>query len=118
MVNTVKTNFVTLTVIHVILIAVSQRLVTLPCSDKVCWFALRALALYAPLGEVSYQQSQSQAKEHQYRIAGNFRMVQSFAYFEHVPSVRKLELSKIYTDTRVDYTYDGSLSLPNSKASH
>ena len=34
-----KHTFVTLTVIHVILVAVSQRLVTLPCSDMVCWLA-------------------------------------------------------------------------------
>ena len=56
-VNAQQNKLVTLTVIHVILVAVSQELVTLPCSDMVCW-----LALYAPLGEVSYQQSQPQDK--------------------------------------------------------
>jgi len=40
----------TLTVIHVILVAVSQGLVTLPCSDIVYWLAFCAPALYAPLG--------------------------------------------------------------------
>ena len=47
-----KNKVVTLTVIHVILVAFSQGLVTLPCSDMVCWLALCVLAHYAPLGEV------------------------------------------------------------------
>ena len=50
-----KRKLVSLTVIHVILVAVSQGLVTMPCSDIVCWLALCALALYASLGEVPYQ---------------------------------------------------------------
>ena len=41
-----------ITIIQVILVAVSQALVTLPCSDMVCWLALCALAHYAPQGEV------------------------------------------------------------------
>ena len=55
-----------LTVMHVfILVAVSQGLVTLSCSDMWDnWLALCALVLYAPLGEVSYQQSQPQALRH------------------------------------------------------
>ena len=32
----------------------------------------------------------------EYRIAGNFGMVQIFAQFESMPLVRKLKLSKIY----------------------
>ena len=34
---TAKDKLVTLTGIHVILVALSQGLVTLPCSDMVCW---------------------------------------------------------------------------------
>jgi len=49
-----KNKPVILTVIQVILVAVSQRLVTLPCSDMVCWLALCALALYAHSEKVSY----------------------------------------------------------------
>ena len=44
-----KYKVVTLTAIHIILVAVSQGMVTLPCSDMVCWHALCAPALYAPL---------------------------------------------------------------------
>ena len=43
-----KNKVVTLTVIHIILVAVSQGLVILPCSDMVCWLALCVLALGWP----------------------------------------------------------------------
>ena len=41
-----KNRVVTLTVIHVILVAFSQGLVTLPCSDMVCWLASCVLEHY------------------------------------------------------------------------
>ena len=31
-----------------------------------------------------------------YCIAGNFQMVQIFAYFEHIQTVRKIEATKIF----------------------
>ena len=48
-------------------------------------------------------------------IAGNCRMVQIFAYFEHVRSVRKLEPTKIFAEPHVHTVSNGF--LPVSEAS-